>query len=169
MARTTEVSIEEYLHSSYAPDRDYIDGEIEERNLGEFDHAAVQAALVRWFSRYRKEWDIRVVPEVRVQVSPKRFRVPDICVLSRKVPIEQVITVPPIVCVEVLSPEDTLQRMMARYYDYDRMGVENVWIIDPADHSGYDCRAGGFVRVTEFNAKGSVIRLELDQLFQDID
>lgn len=36
MATTpTLLSIEEYLRSSYHPDADFVDGEIEERNLGE--------------------------------------------------------------------------------------------------------------------------------------
>ena len=30
------LSIEDYLHTSYSPDCDYVDGELQERNLGEF-------------------------------------------------------------------------------------------------------------------------------------
>ena len=37
---TTLLSIDEYLHTSYKPDVDFVDGEIEERNLGEFDSHA---------------------------------------------------------------------------------------------------------------------------------
>ena len=31
--------MEEYLATSYRPDCDYVDGEIEERNLGEKEHS----------------------------------------------------------------------------------------------------------------------------------
>ncbi|HWZ34412.1 MAG TPA: hypothetical protein VNX18_23900 [Bryobacteraceae bacterium] len=34
-----QISVAEYLATSYRPDCDYIDGHIEERNLGEWDHA----------------------------------------------------------------------------------------------------------------------------------
>ena len=34
------ISVEEYLNTTYRPDVEYVDGEIQERNLGEFDHAA---------------------------------------------------------------------------------------------------------------------------------
>jgi hypothetical protein len=42
---TLQTSLSEYLQTSYHPDRDYVDGEVQERNLGEFDHAAVQVFL----------------------------------------------------------------------------------------------------------------------------
>jgi|HubBroStandDraft_1064217.scaffolds.fasta_scaffold653875_2 hypothetical protein len=32
------VSVEEYLSTSYEPDREYEDGSVVERNLGEFEH-----------------------------------------------------------------------------------------------------------------------------------
>jgi hypothetical protein len=39
------ISVEEYLNTTYRPDVDYVDGEIEERNLGEFDHADLQFGI----------------------------------------------------------------------------------------------------------------------------
>ncbi len=36
---TTKVSLEEYLNTSYRPDVEYIDGELQERNVGEIEHA----------------------------------------------------------------------------------------------------------------------------------
>jgi hypothetical protein len=37
MSTKTLVSVEEYFATSYRPDCDYVDGVIEERNLGEMD------------------------------------------------------------------------------------------------------------------------------------
>ena len=39
MDATTLVSVEEYLSSVYEPECDYVDGEIEDRNVGEKDHS----------------------------------------------------------------------------------------------------------------------------------
>ena len=39
------VPLEEYLRTSYRPDRDWIDGETKERNMGEQPHASVQGLL----------------------------------------------------------------------------------------------------------------------------
>lgn len=49
MATTTLVPIEVYLRTPYRPDVDYVDGVIEERNLGQNDHSAWQKALISWF------------------------------------------------------------------------------------------------------------------------
>ncbi len=35
MASSTAISVEEYIHSVYRPDCDYVDGEVIERNVGE--------------------------------------------------------------------------------------------------------------------------------------
>ena len=39
MGATTTVSIEEYLASSYEPDMDFVDGVLEDRNVGEEPHS----------------------------------------------------------------------------------------------------------------------------------
>ena len=45
MATVTYVPVEAYLRSSdYEPDAEYVDGQIEERPMGEFDHSDWQAA-----------------------------------------------------------------------------------------------------------------------------
>ena len=93
---TLQISLEEYLRTSYHPDRDYVDGEVQVRNLGEFDHGAVQVFLSVWFFQHRQEWDLHVVTETRVRVATERVRIPDVCLVSRKQPIEQVITIPPL-------------------------------------------------------------------------
>ena len=47
---------------------------------------------------------------------------------------EQVVTSVPLVCIEVLSPDDTLPDLQARITDYVRMGISNVWVFDPVKH-----------------------------------
>ncbi len=49
VATATYVPVETYLRSSYEPDAEYVDGEIEQRPMGEHDHASWQAAIQRWF------------------------------------------------------------------------------------------------------------------------
>jgi hypothetical protein len=45
MSTTTRIPVEVYLRSSYEPDAEYVDGEIEERPMGENDHSAWQDAI----------------------------------------------------------------------------------------------------------------------------
>jgi Uma2 family endonuclease len=167
MATTAQIGIETYLKTSYHPDCDYVDGEIEERNLGEFDHAQLQAALAAWFYAHRKEWNIHVLPEQRVRVSATRVRIPDVCLVSRDLSAEQVITKPPIVVVEILSPEDRVRRYNDRLEDYRAMGVNNIWVIDPATQKGFDWISGWHER-ERFEAAGAAIYLDLPALFTDL-
>ena len=136
-ATTTFVPVETYLRSSYEPDAEYVDGVIEERPMGEWDHASWQQAIQKWFWQHEKEWGVRVRPELRVQVAATRYRVPDVTVVDRTNPIEQIITHPPLAVFEVLSPEDTLQRLKRRLEDYRVMGIQEIWVIDPQDSTFY--------------------------------
>ena len=52
-----EVSVEEYLHSAYEPDRELVDGRLEERNVGEFDHGYLQILLGTLFPNNRQAWE----------------------------------------------------------------------------------------------------------------
>ena len=88
------ISVEEYLNTSYRPDVEYVDGEIQERNLGEFDHGDLQLALGTLFRIREQAWSIRAVVETRVQVAPTRFRVPDVCVLAAGLTREQIASLP---------------------------------------------------------------------------
>lgn len=133
MATTIRIPVEEYLRSDFEPDAEYVDGEIEQRPMGEFDHASWQQAIQKWFWQHEKVWNIRVRPELRVQVAPTRFRVPDVTLLDRDRPTESIITHPPLAVFEVLSPEDVVRRLKRKLEDYRLMGVPQIWVVDPED------------------------------------
>jgi Uma2 family endonuclease len=134
MAATAPISnvpVEVYLSTAYEPDAEYVNGLVEERPMGEWNHANWQAAVLEFFRSHRHDWNIRAAAELRVQVSAGNYRVPDVTVTDRNLPIEQVITHPPVAVFEVLSPEDTLARMMTKLAEYERMGIETIVILDP--------------------------------------
>lgn len=168
MASTTSISVSEYLKNIYSPDCDYVDGRIEERNVGEHDHAALQAALILWFGQRQNEWNIEVLPEQRIRISASKFRVPDVCLISLSEPVEQILTKPPLACIEILSPEDTLRRMQERIDDYRNFGIPNIWVLDPATQRGYDCNSSGLIEARDFSITGTPIRLVLSELFAKI-
>jgi Uma2 family endonuclease len=169
MATATHIPLEVYLRSSYEPDAEYVDGDIEERNVGEYDHNAVQKAVLIWFYLHEKEWHIRSIQEQRTRVSPSRVRLPDVSVFSRDLPIEQVFTRPQWIAVEVLSPEDRHSKIDEKIQDYIKFGVQNVWVIDPKRRIGWDCSTGNWVRTDQFTAKQTAIYLSLSELFASID
>jgi Uma2 family endonuclease len=124
------VSVEEYLNTTYRPDRDYVGGELIERTVGEHDHGWLQTLLGILFYARESVWHVRAIVELRVQVAPDRFRIPDVCVI-RKGDFEQIVTRPPGLCIEVLSKDDTVRALEERIHDYLQFGVPTVWLIDP--------------------------------------
>jgi Uma2 family endonuclease len=159
-------SLTEYLTTTYHPDRDYVDGDVQERNLGEFEHAAIQAFLTGWFFQHRQEWRLHVLPEMRVKVSADRVRVPDVCLVVRNQPAEKVLT---LAVIEILSPEDRVLRYNERLADYRQMGIRHVWVIDPANRRGYDCSTTAWLPVEEFRVPKSPIFLRLIDLWNELE
>ncbi len=160
MATTTFVPVEVYLASDYEPDAEYVDGEIEERPTGQYSHGAWQKALLLWFSARAREWNIRVLAEYRVQVAKTRYRVPDVVVWDRSLPIEQILTHAPIAVFEILSPEDRLPRMLRKLADYQAMGVRTIIVINPETDTIYRYQDGKLTPSEEVECPGSACVLD---------
>jgi len=169
MATTNLISVQEYLNTSYRPDCDYVDGEVQERNVGEFDHALLQTLIAGHFLARSAEWKVVPVVEQRVQVAATRFRIPDVTVLRSSQPREQIITAAPLIVVEVLSKDDSLRTMQEKIDDYLNFGVQNIWILDPALRRAYVCSRTGFQEPEGgvLTVAGSHIRLVLTELFDE--
>jgi Uma2 family endonuclease len=166
MATGSLVSIQEYLTSAFSPDCDYVDGVIEERNLGERDHAKLQLAVAAYLYARRKKWGIHVYAEMRVQVSATRFRVPDVCAVAGPEPEEQIFRTPPFICIEILSPEDRLARVQQKIDDYIAFGVPYIWLLNPENHKAYHCTVEGMLEVRELRTANPEIVVPVEALFE---
>ena len=147
---TRLISVDDYLRSTYKPDAEYVDGVLELRGRGEeLDagasteeelleenrHSKWQATLAYFFKMHRREWNIRVRPEYRTETSERRYRVPDVAITDAALLDEPVATAPPLIAIEILSPEDRLSRLLVRLADLEAMSVPAIYVIDPADNS----------------------------------
>jgi Uma2 family endonuclease len=166
MAVGTTVSVEEYLHTSYRPDCDYVDGEVQERNVGELEHGSTQSEIVFYLRSRYPRLKRRVITELRVQVKPTRFRIPDVCVLSVNAPRESVITIPPVLCIEILSPEDRMSRYLTRMSDYFEMGVPVCWIIDPIGRRGWVATPGQLVEAVDGILRSADFEMPLAEVLE---
>lgn len=165
------VTVEEYLKTVYEPDCDYVDGRVEERNLGEYDHGYLQLLLGVLFTNNRDAWGVRAVTDVRTQVKATRFRCPDVLVVRSGGPREQILTRPPLIAIEILSPEDRLSRMQVKLDDYVQFGIENIWIIDPETRRAWTADRAGLhpVESDELTVSGTPIRVVLSELFAELE
>ena len=172
MATTpTLVSVEEYLSTSYHPDCDYVDGELEERNVGEYPHGKMEGKLFAWFDQHAEAWNIDPNLAQRINISSSRYRVCDVVVLDASVPRENITVTPPLLCIEVMSPEDRISRATKALADYAAMGVPQSWLIDPIRREAFVYDVNGLHPVEDdrLELPGTPIYLILSDLFAALD
>ena len=171
MATSIAVSLSEYLQTTYRPDRDWIEGELKERNMGEQPHAAVQGFLSYLFRLHAHAWHVRALPEQRVQTSPEHYRVADLCVVQRGVGQESIVRTPPLLCIEILSRDDRMSEIQERVDDYLLMGVATVWVIDPRRRKAFLSTIEGSVQMVRdvLRVDGTEITVPVAEIFAELD
>jgi len=169
MATATHISLEQYLRTQFEPDAEYVCGEVQERNAGEYAHNTVQREILSWFRQHDKAWQTRTIQEQRTRFSNGNVRIPDVSVWKRDVPVQPVFDQPQLIAVEVLSPEDRHSRVQEKIEDYREFQVPNIWAVDPIKRLGWDCSDGNWTRKERFEVAGSPIYLDLRDLFKELD
>ena len=165
------VSVQEYLKTSYEPDRDYVDGEVQERNVGERDHSEIQGECFFFFRQRQEQWKTFAFLEQRIQISARRFRVPDICVYVGAKPGEQIFRSPPFICIEILSAEDRIERIQQRIDDYLNFGVRYVWVINPRGRRAWAYSREGSREIFDgfLRTQGPDFEIPLAEIFAALD
>jgi len=121
-------AIEEYLETDYSPDREFVDGTVVERHLGDRSHSRVQHNVgFSLGSRYPR---LFIWPEQRVRTTPTRCRIPDVCVTEQD-PLTDVFETPPLICIEILSRRDEMSNVIEKLEEYAAAGVRYIWLVDP--------------------------------------
>jgi len=166
MATEVLVSVDEYLRTPYRPDCDYLDGEAVKRNLGEFEHSSAQREILLFLATHYPELRKRLLPEQRVQVRPDRYRIPDICIVTAESVGQKIVTTAPELCIEILSPEDTLTKTMDRVRDYFSMGVPSCWIVDPVSREAWIATPGRMMEVLDGILRSNGIEMPLADVLE---
>jgi Uma2 family endonuclease len=160
------VSLDEYLDTAYSPDREYVDGVVVERNLGERPHSRVQSNLV--FGLHQKYTDLFVWPEQRVRTVPgRRSRVPDVCVTLEDPGID-VFEAPPFLAIEILSKRDEMSDILEKLAEYQDFGIPHIWLIDPRRKKAFTYECGRLEAVAGEALIAGQIRLPLDEVFRGL-
>lgn len=166
------MTMEEYLHTSFdGADCDYVDGEVIERNMGELPHAQLQGRLIQLLLPLAEALRLQVLPEIRIQTRPTRFRVADIAVWRAGDIGQRIPTVPPFLVVEILSAEDRLVRLQPKIQEYLAYGVQWVWVIDPDERRAlsYSPANQGGTLVEELRTYDPDIAIPLADLLSVLD
>ena len=171
MRTAVAIPVEEYLRTEYDPDVDCVDGELIERNIAEREHGQWQGAIYVWFYQRQRKTEIFPFLEQRIQITPTRFRVPDICLVLGAVPKEGIFTSAPFVTIEILSPEDRMTRVQNRIDDFLSIGVSYIWAINPESRTAWIHTKDGSVTVRDgiLRTANPEIVLDLNEIYLEID
>jgi Uma2 family endonuclease len=146
----TLISLEEYLHTTYRPDCDFVEGHVLERNVGKPGHGYAQAQISIWFGRHTELLPgLMPFTETRLHLAPRRVRIPDVMICEPPKKKDEAFATPPHLCIEILSPEDTMSRLQERLDEYLQFGVPNVWVIDPWKNRGWVVTSTGWNLTTD--------------------
>jgi Uma2 family endonuclease len=161
MATATLTPVEEYLRSSWDPDREYLDGMVLERNWGELPHSYLQTIF---WSIFRAR-GLHAFVELRTQVKQRRFRIPDVLAM-RETPKSRFIGTPPFIAVEILSPEDQVSALGDKIDDYLDFGVPNIWVVDPSRRTiSRWSREGSHVFTSAAETSNGSVSITLEEIF----
>ncbi len=163
------MTAEEYLTADWEADREYVDGEILERHTRERPHSSAHSAVAFLLFQQAAQPGIRVLMSQRVQVSPARFRVPDVCVVLASDPRDPIVKRAPLLCVEVLCGIDTVTRIDEKLSDYFQMGVRYVWVLDPMTKRAFCHTPGEMHEVLDgmLRTSGPDLAVPLAEVFED--
>ena len=159
MGAKVQISLEEYLAHTYEPDCDYVDGELIERNVGENWHSKTQGDFIILLGIAARARGMVVRPELRIRLGPSSYRIPDVALFAEP-PSESVPATPPLLIVEVVSPDDRLSAIQAKLEEFRTFGVRHIWLADPQLKSLYTYAENGLHQVSELQLPelGVVVR-----------
>jgi Uma2 family endonuclease len=165
MGARVGVSVSEYLHTSFPDlDREYRHGELVERSLPDYLHSITQGLLTAIFVALRKKFSLYACPELRVKLREGVYLIPDLSVYQG-VPPGPVPDTPPLVAIEILSPDDRLGAVRDKLEEYKAWGVAHVWLVDPHGKRFYRCD-GALTEVTALALPEFGIEITPSQIFE---
>ncbi len=137
------VPLSEYLDRSFDPDCEYLDGVLLERNVGKRKHSRMQVLMASALVAQERTAGVIVLLAQRLQITRTRVRIPDLCAIRASDPDDQVVVHAPLLCIEILSPDDGMSEMQDRVDDYLSIGTGIVWIVDPWRRKAYTADRSG--------------------------
>ena len=154
---------------------------VDGRLVEEEDVGALHDAIAAWFVWTFMSWigargGVVLVSDTRFGVAPRRGRKPDVAVYfpGRKPPAHGLVTTPPDVMIEVVSPrpKDARRDRVEKMKEYAAFGVRFYWIVDPALRTFeiFELAADGRYVVAAGAAEGTVAAVPgCDGLVIDLD
>ena len=126
MATKALITPQQYLATQFEREPELVHGELVERPLPNLIHGRTQQRLAVHLDGVGY-----CCTEVRMRLAEDLYRIPDVAVFEGTGPTEAVPTAPPLLVVEISSPEDRLDAMLQKLDEYRTWGVRHIWLIEP--------------------------------------
>ena len=132
--------------------------------------SALRTILGSHFHSNRKAWNIVTLLRQRVAISQYDSAVCDVCVLHAEAPVERVVRVPPLICIDIVT-EESLAAVQRRVDSYASTGVKHVWLLDAAYRCAWRATSSGLfqVRDDQMMIAGTSIGFRLTAVFEELD
>ena len=168
-AQPEALTLEEFhkLYDGAKPAYEYWYGQALRKPMPTVLHGIVQVILAMLLER--AGWN--TASEVRLKVVQEVEPVPDLIAVRGKFKGRYPSAAPEL-CVEIMSPEDTLAKTLEKSKRYISWGSQHVWIIDPEKRTAWDLSAEapslswippeGSLRIAE-------TAVDLSALFAEVD
>ena len=149
MASKALITPQQYLATQFEREPELVHGELAERPLPNLIHGRTQQRLAVHLDSVGY-----CCTEVRMRLAEDLYRIPDVAVFEGTGPTEAVPTAPPLLVVEISSPEDRLDATLQKLDEYRTWGVRHIWLIEPERKR---------IHVYDQGSLTAVSRLELPQ------
>lgn len=139
----TKLTLEDFLKlSETEPASEFINGEITQKIMPQGKHSSIQVDLCEEINHVAKKQKIaKAFPELRCNFAGQSI-VPDIVVFKwERIPLDSSGNISnrfntyPDWAIEILSPEQSLTKVLAKLLLCSRNGTELGWLINPEDQS----------------------------------
>jgi len=163
MATQTQVSLEEYLSSSYDYDPEYFDGELREREMPTNYHALFQIGLGVALLKA----GLLSLGNIRVKIAARQFRVIDVAGYL-EFPSETYPSNPPLVSIEIQSPGDCHDDIIRKCREYAAWGVQHIWLVNPRLRLLQIYSADSLIRADVLELPGRDVHITFEQLMAGV-
>lgn len=168
---TSHLTLEEF-HSRYGdnekPYREYWFGEVVAKSMPTGLHGVLQFVVMLLLRA--RGW--KPGSEVRLKISREFEPVPD--VVASRVGIDPGYPTRPLeLCVEILSPDDRLKKVIEKAGYYLSVGVTDVWVIDPRSRTAWVVNAefpqGRWIHPDAALTGDAGLTIPLSEIFAEVD
>src|SRR5258706_1073139 len=126
MATKALITPQQYLATEFDRDPELVHGELVERPLPNLIHGRTQQRLAVHLDSVGY-----CCTEVRMRLAEDLYRIPDVAVFEGPGPTDAVPVSPPLLVVEISSPDDRLDAMLQKLEEYRAWGVRHIWLVEP--------------------------------------